>query len=829
MDSIRPINYEIAFEPDLEKFRFHGKETIKLDVKKPTSSIILNSLDLKINECHLVFNGKILKPSANVDKKKEELLLTLPQKISGKAEVFIDFDGELTDKLAGFYRSKYNVDGKEKYLATTQFEATDARRAFPCFDEPKQKATFNVSLIINKNLQAVSNMPITDVKNIGSKKLVKFGQTPVMSTYLLYIGVGEFEFLEDKLDKILIRGITTPGKKEQSRLAIDFAKKFLKFYQDYFGIDYPLPKLDLIALPDFAAGAMENWGAITFREAAFLYDKKTSSVATKQRIAEIVSHEIAHQWFGNLVTMEWWNDLWLNESFATFMATKAVDNFYPEWEFWSQFLDGETAVALSLDAMKTSHPIEVKVNTPAEIDEIFDEISYNKGGSILRMLENYLGKEDFRRGLESYLKIHKYGNATTQDFWSALGSVSNKPVKEIMRTWIRQTGYPVIDADVKDSSLVLSQKRFLFSPDGKTDKSKWMIPISVELQNKKLSQLMHEKTLKINLDGSEWFKINVGQTGFYIVDYPEHALKKLKALVACKKLSNMDRWGVQNDLFALVASGKSSLNAYLDLLKCYAEDRDYLVVSGVEDSLYAIYSLASGEKFWPKIIEHNKVFLKKFFDKLGWKPKKNEKHTDVLLRSQTIFYLGRANDKDTLDVCKEKFQNFLKNPDSLNPDLRGAVYNLAAWSGDEKTYEILVDQYRKAKTQEEKRRFLNALGGFKSTRLLNRTLDFLLSPDVRTQDMFIGTGSVAGNPYGKELLWPWIKKNWPVLKGRLGDTKLLGRAVESAAILEDAKVADDMEKFFKKNPEPKIKMALAQTLEKIRINRDFLERIRKSY
>ncbi|MEK6866160.1 MAG: M1 family metallopeptidase, partial [Thermoproteota archaeon] len=336
------------------------------------------------------------------------------------------------------------------YLATSQFEAADARRAFPCWDEPKAKATFDISIIAENKFTAISNMPVTSKKRMKNKTLYKFAKTPIMSTYLIYLGVGEFEYLTSKIGKIQVRVITTKGNKSKGKYSLELGKKLLSSYEKYFGIKYPLPKLDLIAIPDFASGAMENWGAITFRETILLYDPKTSSTRTKQYIAEVISHEIAHQWFGNLVTMKWWNDLWLNESFATFMATKFVDKFYPEWDLWNQFVEDAMNTAMGLDSLKNTHPIDVKVNSTSEIREIFDAISYDKGGCVLRMLEHYVGESNFQKGLKQYLADFKYKNAEGQDLWDAIGKISKMPVRAMVLTWLKQPGFPVVEIEKQD-------------------------------------------------------------------------------------------------------------------------------------------------------------------------------------------------------------------------------------------------------------------------------------------------------------------------------------------------------------------------------------------
>ncbi|MGI0011292.1 MAG: M1 family metallopeptidase, partial [Nitrosopumilaceae archaeon] len=712
MRLVSPKNYDVTFEPDFKNFTFLGKEKISVDIVKPTNKLILNSAEIKIKNCYVVSKRKTLKAKVCLDGKNEELTVTLPEKISGMVDLFIDFVGILNDKLVGLYRSEYkDKQGKTKFMASTQFEAADARRAFPCWDEPDAKATFDVSVIAESNLTAISNMPVVSKKKISKKTLFKFGRTPVMSTYLLYVGVGELEFLQCRLGKTQIRIVTTKGKKNLGKLSLQFTKQFLKWYEDYFKIPYPLPKLDMIAVPDFASGAMENWGAITFRETILLYDPMTSSTETKQHIAEVISHEIAHQWFGNLVTMKWWNDLWLNESFATFMATKAVHKYYPHWDLWDQFLIGETSGAMSLDALKTSHPIDVKVNKPSEVREIFDEISYNKGGSVLRMLENFLGEENFRKGLKNYLTKHKYGNATTEDLWNVLESVSKKPVRKMMNSWVRQVGYPIIEATAKDSKLLLTQKRYLTERDGKSQKGSWIIPVSIKTQDDLTFKLMTRRSETVTLT-ADWFKLNAGQMGMYRVKYGDDILEKFEALVEQKTLSNTDRWGLQHDLFALCISGQISLKSFLEFARSYFDEDDYLVSSDLTGILDLLYLVTSGEVFWDEIKEYNKEYFRKLFDRLGWEKKEGEKHTTALLRSLVIGSLGRLGDEEILDEAKKRFNEFLKKPDSLRPDLRGVVYSLVAWSGDNKTYEILLKQFRKVTMQEEKLRFLGALSTF---------------------------------------------------------------------------------------------------------------------
>ncbi|MGB9002200.1 MAG: M1 family metallopeptidase [Nitrosotalea sp.] len=827
MKSVLPINYDLEFEPDFDKFKFRGKEKILIKVSRPTRQIVLHSAELDIQDCTVLWNEKKIKAKVRLDEKNEELVLDIPQKISGRAVLLINFVGTLNDKLVGFYRSKYDYKGKEKYLATTQFEAADARRAFPCWDEPEDKATFDVSLIVDKNLTALSNMPVVSKKKLDKKTSFRFDTTPVMSTYLLYLAVGEFEFLQGKLGKTLVRIVTTQGKKEQGKMALVFTKQFLSYFQKYFKISYPLPKLDMIAIPDFASGAMENWGAITFRETVLLYDPKTSSTDTMQHIAEVIAHEIAHQWFGNLVTMKWWNDLWLNESFATFMATKAVDKIYPEWDFWDQFLISEMTGGLSLDSLKSSHPIDVNVKSPAEVRQIFDEISYNKGGSVLMMLENFIGPENFQKGMHSYLKKHAYSNATTEDLWNSLGAASRKPVRQLMNTWVRQIGYPIIEATAVDSKIKLSQKRFLLENDDKSRPGNWMIPISIRMGDKVVTKMMRGP-VTIPYTG-RWFKVNDGQKGFYRVKYDEAALDALGKLVEEKKISNLDRWSIHHDLTALVISNQYPLKHYLDFVRHYEEEDDYVVLSDVIGFLNFLYVLLSGEKFWDEIKEFNRYFMNVVFQRIGWDKIKGEKSTYALLRSGLISSLAKLDDKEITEEAKSRFSSTLRSG-SLNPDLRSAVYSTVAWDGNPSTYQQMVGLYRKAPTQEEKIRFLGSLSNFKEERLLAKTLAFTLSKDVRTQNLFMPVARMVANPYGKELVWPWIKKNWKSLVKKFGvGNPLLNRIIGSVSVMADMEREKEVRSFFAKHHVPGTEMKLAQSLERIRIHAKFLKNVRKEF
>ena len=834
MSKISQINYDVQFEPFFSNFTFNGVEIITLTTT-PTNSFTINAAELDIKNCHIIHKGKTIKVKTHLDAEKEILIISLydkTRKISGNVKICIEFIGSLNDRLLGFYRSKYkDTLGKIKYLATTQFEAADARRAFPCWDEPAIKATFDVSLLVEKNMTAISNMPEKTKRSVNSKTLVEFQRTPIMSTYLLYLGVGEFEFLQDNLRNIKIRVITTKGNKKKAKLSLDLTKKFLSEYEKYFGIKYPLPKLDMLAIPDFAAGAMENWGAITFRETILLYDPKTSSTRTKQYIAEVISHELAHQWFGNLVTMQWWNDLWLNESFATFMATKIVDKFYSEWDLWDQFLDDAMNTAMSLDSLKTSHPIDVDVNHPSEIRSIFDSISYDKGGCILRMLEHFVGKKNFQNGLKKYLTKYQYSNAQGSDLWNSIGSVSKQPIDKMMKTWIKQVGFPLVSVSRKNSKLLLKQSRFLLEEVKSSKTGTWSIPLIIEEGNNRTKKLMTKKSELIKLKNKQRnFLINPGRSGFYRVKYDTDTLDNLSLLIDEKILDYIDRWSIQNDYFAQVISCKANVHEYLDFTSAYYDEDNYISSLSLAHNLYSLYIISHKEKFSNELRQYSVNFLGAIIDRLGWDKKKNEPHTNALLRSFAIVGLGKLGDGEVISEAESRFKNFLKNPNSLSADLQEVVFSLVAWNGDESVYTKFTALYKKANSQEEKLRFLTGMCNFKQKKLLMKTLQFTLGPDVRSQNIQMPIMRITSNIYGKDFMWPWLKKNWKkiVTKAGIGNP-LLNRVVASIGHVVVAKQEKEIRKFFKENPVRGTERTLEQMLERVRVHSKLLSVLKEEF
>lgn len=817
-NNVIPSHYDLFFKPNFKDFTFQGNETIQINIKSPTSSIILHSSDLKIKKAELKSNNQTLTPKIKLNKKEDSLILSLPKKIKGNISLYIEFQGILNDNLSGFYRSKYTYKNKDYYLATTQFEAPYARQAFPCFDEPDKKATFSLALEIPKNLKAISNMPIIKEENQNNNSLIKFDKTPLMSTYLLYFGIGDFEFVESNLDKIKIRVVTTIGKSQQGLFALDLTKKFLKYFQDYSKVPYPLPKLDLIAIPDFSAGAMENWGAITFREIALLFDEKNTSTRVKKRIAEIIAHELWHQWSGNLVTMDWWNDLWLNESFATYMAYKAVDFYFPDWKMWEDFVSGSTCEALTADMLKTTHPIEVKVNSPNEIEEIFDAISYSKGGSILRMIDSYLTPEVFQKGIQNYLKKYQYKNTIASDLWNELAKVSNAPIKQIMESWIKQPGFPLIKVKQKNNSLILEQERF----NAKTNQF-WQIPIIIQTTGKEIRTLLTKKSQEIPLPANvKLIKLNKESEGFYRTQYTNEHLNKIKPDISQNKLSVLDKTEIQNDLFNLTLINKTPINNYLDFLKSYENEKSLAVLQDIYSNLYSTYFIFSQEPYWNQIWPKYKDIMKKPFknslNKLGWNPKENESQEDALLRALSIGYLSFSEDPTVISKGLELF----KNPESLHPDIKGSIYALAAKNNGESTFKTLLNHYEKTQSPEDKVKILSAMCKFKDEKILKSSLDFALTDKVRAQDLRTVFANINSNPNLRPLFLNWTKNNWNKLSKYQKTHFVFMGLLEAMITSYTGKQKEEEIRSFLKQKKVAYKKTQANAFETMRLNTNWL-------
>ena len=838
-DDVRPHEYDLTLTPDFDDFTFTGRETVQIDVLEPTKAVVLNAVELTIQSARLTLeDGSVRTPrSTDLDEEAETVSFdfggVVPQ---GSAQLEIEFTGELNDRLRGFYRSQYTAqDGGARRLATTQFEATDARRAFPCWDEPALKSRFKLTLVIPSSMVAVGNtLPIEESDEGGGLRRVRFTETPPMSTYLLAFVIGDLRSIERRASNgTLVRVWATAGNEDKSAFALEVSVKLLEYFNDYFGIPYPLEKLDHLAIPDFAAGAMENWGAITYREVALLVDPEQSSAGTRQRVATIVAHEMAHMWFGDLVTMAWWNDLWLNESFASWMGDKAVDHLFPEWRMWTQFIAEDTSRALLLDGLQSSHPIEQEVGNPAEIRELFDAISYSKGASILRMLEHYVGSEDFQRGLNRYMIDNQYANARTVDLWDALEAASSLPVRAMMDSWVNQTGYPVLDVESsrgQDETVVTArQRRFLYehvSTGESGDPTLWRVPLSVssEAGGDPVTSLMQEREGSVLLRGSSdpqdgWIKVNPGQTGFYRVSYTREGWDRLVDPIETLALPAADRLGIQSDAFGLSRAGMLPVTQLLTIAQAYRNETDASVWEDLVSNLGGLDSLLAEESSRPGFQGLAAEIIKPAGERSGWDARAGEGHLDSLLRSTLLGALGHYGDEDTLDEADARFERYLESPDNVHPDIRTVVLRLAAKRGGRPTYSTMWEKYNGAALEEEKIRVLQALTQFEDPELLRETLERSLTDEVRVHDAVSVASGVGSSPEGRGLAWEFLKERWDEYDRRYGEGGFaLMRLVNVTAGFSSRERLRDVEAFFEEHPAPAAERTLRQSLEAVRLN-----------
>ncbi|XP_056167082.1 aminopeptidase M1-like isoform X7 [Syzygium oleosum] len=762
-------------------------------------------------------------------KEDEILVLEFPETLpTGIGVLAIDFYGILNDKMKGFYRSTYEHNGEKKNMAVTQFEPVDARRCFPCWDEPACKATFKITLDVPSDLVALSNMPIVDEKVQGHVKTIFYQESPIMSTYLVAVVVGFFDYVEDHTsDGVKVRVYCQVGKKNQGKFALRVAVKTLELCRKYFAVPYSLPKLDMIAIPDFAADAMENYGLVTYSEMALLYDEQHSAASDKQRVATIVTHELAHQWFGNLVTMEWWTHLWLNEGFATWVSYLATDCLFPEWKTWTQFLQ-ESTEGLRLDELAVSHPIEVEINHASEINEIFDPISYQKGASVIRMLQTYLGAECFQRSLASYIKRHACANAKTEDLWAALEEGSGEPVNKLMNSWTKQKGYPVVSIKLKDDKLEFEQSQFLLS--GSHGDGQWIVPITFccGSYDARQSFLLETKSASIDLEESgAWIKVNVDQTGFYRVKYDKDLQDKLRYAIENKMLSATDRFGILDDSFALCMARQQSLTSLLTLMAAYREELDYTVLSNLISISYKIARISKDAT--PELMDYIKEFFVGLFqysaENLGWDAKEGESHLEAMLREQILSALAEFGNEPTLKEASRRFHAFLDDRSTplLPPDIRRAAYmavmqtvNASNRSG----FESLLRVYRETDSSQEKTRILGSLASCPDPNIILEVLDFILSPEVCTVSGF----AVCWE--GRETVWNWLKENWEYIS-KAQDSGLriewfVSTFVTPFASFEKAKEVED---FFATRSKPSIARTLKQSIEQVNVNAHWVQSI----
>lgn len=821
-----PENYQITIAPNFSTDDFLGEETIQVQILKSVSQIVLNSADIEFHEATITAGGTTQKAKVTLDKHKEMATLAVEQPITvGPATIFIRYHSIFNLERRGLYLSR--IDGR-KY-AITQFEATDARRAFPCFDEPAYKATFDITVVTDQGLAAISNgKVISDTPGQGlGKHTVRFAMTPKMSSYLVALAVGEFDHIEGEADGIPIRVWTTAGKKDQGRFGLEAARQCVHFFNQYFEIKYPFEKLDMIEVPDFSSGAMENTGAIIVRDSDLLLDSNHSSVDQQKSVASTVAHEIAHQWFGDLVTMAWWDDLWLNEGFANWMQTKPIAAWKPEW---SLELDDirNSEKALALDSLASTHPIHQPAETPDHINELFDAISYNKAAAVLLMAENYLGPEVFRAGVNRYLQQHAYGNATAQDFWNALATASGKPVDHMMAAFVTQPGAPIVSVNSYctdgSTSVTLSQQRYFYDRSlfAAGSRELWTLPICLKMggatqgESRDECRLLTRRRESFTLPGcAPWVLANAGTKGYYRSAYEPDALREMSRGLELD-FDAGERVRLLSDEWASVRVGRQTAGDYLEFAEGLKLERNRAVMDELTERLEYIAKYLVTESDRESYQSWLRNLLGPAAKELGWKPSPGERDDRKILRAQVLYTLGHAGgDPQVLAEAARLAQLALADPASIDGTLASTVFALAAQSGGSSFYGKIMGRLKETSSPEEYYLLLDTLPRFRDPKLLSRTLRFALTPDVRGQDVPKLISAVMENSAGQRLAWDFVRTRWPEVRKAVGEFNTI-ELVESTGSFCEADLRDQSQDFFASHEVPSAERSLHLALEQIR-------------
>lgn len=837
-NSFQPKHYDLTLDIDKSSLLFRGNVTISgKKINRPSQRITLHQKDLKITKATIT----------KIDKKKQEIDVPVSRVMHHKSydevrlhtnemlypgiyRIDIHFKGAITEPMNGLYPCHFKHDSANKTLLATQFESHHAREVFPCIDEPAAKATFQLTTRTDNDEAILSNTPVMSERNENGQRITTFEKTPVMSTYLLALANGEVDYQESTTKHgVTIRAYATPDNVEFVQFALDVAVGCLEFYTEYFGIDYPLSKLDMIALPDFASGAMENWGLITYREQTLLVDPDNSTLSTKQYVAMVVAHELAHQWFGNLVTMQWWTDLWLNEGFASWIEYMAVDTLFPEWEMWTQFIATEQQQALRLDTLQNTHPVEVPIKHPDEIRTIFDAISYSKGASLIHMLHDYLGADDFRAGLQHYLRTHSYRNTTTNDLWQALEDSSGKAVREFMSKWTAQSGYPLIAVADEGGRTALTQQLFTTDPTiAQTAELLWPVPLLTS-QASEATLTTSSATLQKPLPLDE--KINQNQSGFYRVQYSAARMKQLRESLSKQSLAATDRIGLMADAFEAAKYGYGDSIEAAKLLDALQREDNYAVWEIISGWLGSMRLVMGSEQLREALKPYTRQLVAQQLKRLGWERRDDDSHFDRLLRPIIINMAANADEEWVVDKCHELFYAIHDIEDTrkdlpmvpprkklkrglVDPDLRGAVFGTVARRGDQATFEALVHLHHTSHLTEEKNTLAAAITAFEQPEIIEQALELIQGENVRLQDATYWIAYSLMNRHAKERTWQWLKDNWQWLDEKLGtDLSFYRMPLYVARVFSRADIKRDYETFFNTRMTPGLERSYKQGLE----------------
>jgi len=820
-DTVLPNHYSLTFEPDLAKATFGGAERIDIQVLKPTKTIVLNAVDLTIDMALVTAGGTTQNATVSLQPEKEMATLTVPNEIpAGAAQIDIKFHGILNDQLRGFYLSKT----KERNYAVTQFEPTDARRAFPSFDEPAMKATFDIRLMIDQGDTAISNGRIVNDeadRPQPGKHTLTFSTTPKMSTYLVAMAVGDFTCIEGSQDEVPIRVCDVPGREHLLTFALESAKANLKYFNQYYAIKYPFGKLDIIAFPDFSAGAMENTAAITYREVLLAIDEKRASVPLRKEIADVMSHEMAHQWFGDLVTMQWWDDVWLNEGFASWMSPKPLKAWKPEWRVEMDEVKSN-AKAMNLDSLASTRAIRNPAGNTVEITQQFDAIAYEKSAAVLRMIEAYLGEETFRNGVNLYLKEHAYGNATSEDFWNALTRASKKPVDKVMSSFVVQPGVPVVNVSSKceagNTRVTLEQERFTYDPAAAAESKAqvWQVPVCLKAPGgAPRCELMTQKQQTLTLKGCVPYVYgNADARGYYRSGYDSATLRRMSATLE-KDLSPAERAQLVIDAWAAVRAGRGNVEDFLAMAQGLQGEQDYAVMSLLGSNLRYISDYLVTEADRPQYEAWVRNLLRPTAEEIGFRTTTGDSDDRKQLRATVLYTLGYAGrDPRVLAVARQMTEAALNQAEEVDPSMFANMTEVAAMYGDSALYNKIAAKVKDERlTPNEFYTWVYALTEFRDPKLLARTLQYIAGPEVRNQDAGLMIGAIWENPAGMQSGWEFVKANWPQLKSKFA-TYSYGEMAAYAGGFCDVRMREEVNSFFTANA-PEARRSLKRTLEKI--------------
>ncbi|MFZ7128296.1 MAG: M1 family metallopeptidase [Desulfobacterales bacterium] len=796
----KDLHYELFIAPDLSNFTFDGNLNLELIVGASTREVVLNTLDLRIHGVRAADELGEIAVRWTVEAEQETLSIVMDRETAGRLRISIRYSGTINDRMSGFYRSAVQDGNVPRWIAITQFQESDARRAFPCFDHPAAKGTFEITLEVDDGLVALSNMaPVETTTAEKGRRRYRFARTPVMSTYLVFFGVGDFEIIPDETDA-RVRLVTPRGRSRQGVLARSFGVEALTFCEEYFRIPFPLEKLDLLSVPDFAFGAMENWGAITFRENLLLEDPETTSKAGRARICEVVAHEITHQWFGNLATPAQWSYLWLNESFATYFGYGIMDRYHPEWETWDRFILGQTRSAMDRDALLETFPMEIPGGEHVVINTSTAPLIYSKGASILRQIHAYIGEGRFQDGLQRYLTQFAYANAESSHFWAAFDAVGDAPVSSIMKRWVEQKGYPLVTATREGGRLRLSQNRFTYLET--KDDNVWPIPMVLRVfeadgAEKVQTLLMDRRVAEVEIGDAAAFKLNDGQCGFYRVNYADaENMEALIDRVRSGRLSARDRWGLQDDLYALALADIRPFSDFLDFVEADAGETAYLPAAGIDHNLFTAYSVLTGNSR-RRVRDAGQRLAERLLSAIGMEPRPEESLTNAVLRDEVLWHGAVYGSGQILDFLRGRFDR-LAAGGSVSPDIYPSVLKAGARTGGRKAFDWIRSRFETSRSEHERLALLQGMGSVVEPEVLRESFSYVMD-FVPDRNRFVPLAAMASNPEVSTVLWDTYR----AFQDRFADFHpLLYERVLSAVITGCGLVLpDDVRPFFQRQLE----------------------------